>query len=117
MSRYTVTAERSGEWWVLQATEAPGAISQIAQLRDAGEIKEAIAFVTGEAEDEIEIVLDHEYEVSVTRDGGWWMVHIPELGGLTQARSVDEVPLMAAEYVAVTTGALQSGVKIRLANP
>jgi len=25
-------------------------------------------------------------DIDVTRDGGWWMVHIPELGGLTQAR-------------------------------
>jgi hypothetical protein len=26
------------------------------------------------------------FDIDVTRDGGWWMVHIPELGGLTQAR-------------------------------
>ena len=55
MSRYTVTAERSGKWWVLQAVEAPGAISQVARLDQAGQIREAIAFVTGEAEDTVEI--------------------------------------------------------------
>ncbi|MCW2655007.1 MAG: hypothetical protein JWR32_5983 [Mycobacterium sp.] len=27
------------------------------------------------------------FEIEVTRDGGRWMVHIPELDGLTQARS------------------------------
>ena len=26
------------------------------------------------------------FDIDVTRDGGWWMVHIPELGGRTQAR-------------------------------
>lgn len=55
MSTYTVTAERSGKWWVLQSIEAPGAISQVVGLDHANEIKEAIAFVTGEAEESIEI--------------------------------------------------------------
>lgn len=57
MSTYTVTAERTAKWWVLQADEAPGAISQVARLDQADQIKEAIAFVTGEPEDEIEIEL------------------------------------------------------------
>jgi len=30
------------------------------------------------------------------------MVHIPELGGLTQARDPREVELMAREYIAVS---------------
>ncbi|MFF1633986.1 hypothetical protein [Leifsonia sp. NPDC058248] len=66
MSGYTVTAERSGKWWVLQAQEAPGAISQVSRLDQADVIKEAIAFVTGEPEDSIEITvvpqLDSELE-------------------------------------------------------
>lgn len=59
MSHYTVTAERSlnGRWWVLQAVEAPGAISQVARLDQADEIREAIAFVTGEPEESIEITV------------------------------------------------------------
>ncbi len=44
------------------------------------------------------------FDIDVTRDGGWWMVHIPELGGLTQARYPGEVELMAREYIAVSTG-------------
>lgn len=28
----------------------------------------------------------HTYEVEVNRDGRWYMIHIPELDGLTQAR-------------------------------
>lgn len=44
------------------------------------------------------------YKVDVTREGKWWMVSIPELDGLTQARRVGEVEQMAREYIAVTTG-------------
>lgn len=57
MSRYTVSAEWTGKWWVLQADEAPGAISQVKRLAHANEIVEAIAFVTGEAETSIEFDL------------------------------------------------------------
>ncbi len=52
-----MTAERAGEGWVLQAVEAPGAISQVARLDQADQIKEAIAFVTGEPEESVEIQL------------------------------------------------------------
>jgi hypothetical protein len=31
------------------------------------------------------------FDIDVTRDGGWWMVHIPELGGRTRARLPREV--------------------------
>ncbi len=57
MSTHTVTAERSGRWWVLQATDARGAISQVARLDQADQIIEAIAFVTGEPESSIGIDL------------------------------------------------------------
>lgn len=42
------------------------------------------------------------YEVQVTRDGKWWMVAIPELDGLTQARRLSEATEMARSYIAVT---------------
>jgi hypothetical protein len=48
------------------------------------------------------------FDIDVTRDGGWWMVHIPALGGLTQARFPGEVELTAREYIAVTTGTLST---------
>ena len=35
-------------------------------------------------------------------DGKWWMVEILELGGLTQARKLTEVTLMARELIAAT---------------
>ena len=55
MTRYTVSAEWTGRWWVLQADEVPGAISQVKRLSQASEIVEAIAFVTGEREEGIDI--------------------------------------------------------------
>ena len=57
MSTHTVTAERAGRWWVLQAVDAPGAITQVARLDQADQIIEAIAFVTGEKQSSIRIDL------------------------------------------------------------
>lgn len=42
------------------------------------------------------------YQVHVTRDGRWWMIAIPELDGLTQARRLADVDATAREYIAVT---------------
>lgn len=42
------------------------------------------------------------YSVTVTREGKWWMIAIPELDGLTQARRLSEAQQMAKEYIAVT---------------
>lgn len=42
------------------------------------------------------------YEVEVTRDGRWWMVSIPSLDGLTQARRPSEIESMARSYITVT---------------
>lgn len=35
-------------------------------------------------------------------EGKWWMVEIPEVNGLTQAKKLTEVTLMAREFIAVT---------------
>lgn len=64
MTTYTVTAERSGKWWVLQADDVPGAITQVARLDQADQIKEAIAWVADVPESEVEI------EVAVTLPEG-----------------------------------------------
>ena len=50
-----MSAERSGEWWVLQADDSPGAISRVHDLAGAVQIEDAIAFATGRPENEIEI--------------------------------------------------------------
>lgn len=48
--------------------------------------------------------MKREYKIEIERDGRWWMVHIPELDGLTQARRINEAELMAREWIAVSTG-------------
>ena len=42
------------------------------------------------------------YRAEVTREGRWWMVAVPEIDGLTQARHIGEAELMARELIAVT---------------
>lgn len=42
------------------------------------------------------------YRVQVTREGKWWMVAVPEIDGLTQARRLSEAEGMAKDYIAVT---------------
>ncbi len=42
------------------------------------------------------------YSATATRDGRWWMVHVPEVDGLTQARRLGDAGRMARELVAVT---------------
>lgn len=48
--------------------------------------------------------MKREHKIEVERDDRWWMVHIPELDGLTQARRISEAEQMAREWIAVSTG-------------
>jgi predicted RNase H-like HicB family nuclease len=43
------------------------------------------------------------YQAVAERDGRWWMVAVPELSGLTQARSLSEAEKMVRSLIAVTT--------------
>jgi hypothetical protein len=43
------------------------------------------------------------YDIDVTRDGRWWMIHIPALDGLTQARFPGEIEDMARDFIALVT--------------
>ena len=43
------------------------------------------------------------YGLEVYREQRWWMIRIPELDGLTQARSPGEIRRMARDYIAVST--------------
>ena len=52
------------------------------------------------------------YDVNVTRDGKWWMVEVPAIGGLTQARRVTEVEDMARDLIAVTLDVPLSDVEL-----
>ncbi len=42
-----------------------------------------------------------KYDVNVTRDGRWWMVEVPAIDGLTQARRISEVEEMARSLIAI----------------
>lgn len=45
-----------------------------------------------------------EYKIEIVRDGRWWMVNIPEIDGVTQARRLAEAETMAREYIALDQG-------------
>lgn len=50
------------------------------------------------------------FDIKVSRDGRWWMIEIPELDGLTQARRLAEVEEMATSYIAMETDLPASAV-------
>lgn len=52
------------------------------------------------------------YKVEVTRDGKWWMIAIPELDALTQARRIEDIPTMARELIALEAGVALADVAI-----
>lgn len=58
------------------------------------------------------------YTAIVTREGKWWMVRVPEIDGLTQARRLGEAELMARELIAVSQDVPLEGVhvEVRLAS-
>lgn len=53
-----------------------------------------------------------EYKVRAYREDKWWMVEIPELDGLTQARRFTEVEEMARDYIAITKNVPLSRINI-----
>lgn len=42
------------------------------------------------------------YDVVAEQDGAFWLLRIPELDGVTQARNREEIETMAREYIAIT---------------
>ena len=52
------------------------------------------------------------YLVEVTRDNRWWMIRVPEIDGLTQARRLADVEQMARELIAVTLDVRLSEVSV-----
>ena len=58
----------------------------------------------------------HEYKIEVVRDGRWWMVHIPEIDGLTQARRLSEAETMAREYIALDRGIPVGEISVEIAS-
>lgn len=55
------------------------------------------------------------YEVHVTgREGRWWAIEIPALGGITQAVRLADVQSEARDYIAVTLDVAPSTVDVRV---
>jgi hypothetical protein len=54
------------------------------------------------------------YTAVCEREGDWWVITVPELeaGGVTQARTLDEVPATVADLVALMTDADPAGVEV-----
>ena len=48
-------------------------------------------------------------KVTVRRDGKWWMVEVPQINGLTQARHVSEVEEMARSLITMSADAVDGG--------
>ena len=43
------------------------------------------------------------YDIVVTREDRWWMIAVPAIDGLTQARRVTEIEEMACSLIAIST--------------
>lgn len=66
----------------------------------------------------------HTYRVTVTREGKWWMITVPELDGFTapdgsinlndttQARRLSDVPAQARDFICTVTDTAPSEVVI-----
>ncbi len=52
------------------------------------------------------------YDATVTREGKWWMVAVPAIDGLTQARRLSDAEQMARELIALETGAALADVAV-----
>ena len=54
------------------------------------------------------------YTAVCQREGDWWVITVPELdaAGVTQARTLDEVPETVADLVATMTGADPADVEV-----
>ena len=56
----------------------------------------------------------HEYRVEVTREGRWWMINVPEIDQLTQARRITEIVPMAESLIAISTDQPLSDISARV---
>lgn len=54
------------------------------------------------------------YTVDVTRDGKWWMISIPTIDGLTQARRLSDIEAEARSYIVVDQDIEPSTVRIAI---
>lgn len=55
------------------------------------------------------------YSATATREGKWWMIRIPEIDGLTQARKLDQAAGEARDYIAASQGIPVEDVAVTIA--
>ena len=58
----------------------------------------------------------HTYKIQVERDGRWWMITVPEIDQVTQARRVSEVEEMARSLIAISTDTPLSEVSVEVSS-
>jgi hypothetical protein len=58
--------------------------------------------------------MTREYTIDVTREGRWWMIHVPKIAGLTQARRISEIEDQARSLIAVSTDQQPSNITVRI---
>ena len=54
------------------------------------------------------------FDAIASREGRWWLVRVPELDAVTQARSIREIPLMATDLVAALLDVEEADVTVNL---
>ncbi len=52
------------------------------------------------------------YTATAVREGRWWDIQVPEVGGHTQARRLSDIQTMARELIAVTLDVPLSAVAV-----
>jgi PHD/YefM family antitoxin component YafN of YafNO toxin-antitoxin module len=55
------------------------------------------------------------YAVTVAREGRWWVITIPDVGAVTQARRLVDVPTMARELIAVSLAIPNDDIELVIA--
>lgn len=58
--------------------------------------------------------MKREYKVEVTREGRWWMIYVPEIDQLTQARRVAEIVPQAESLIAISTDQPLTDIAVRV---
>ncbi|MGQ0776932.1 MAG: hypothetical protein ACT4NY_21360 [Pseudonocardiales bacterium] len=56
----------------------------------------------------------NSFTAHVTRDGRFWLIHVPEIDRHTQARHLREIDIMARDLVAVMTGEDPAGIQLTI---
>lgn len=58
------------------------------------------------------VEVEMEYDVTVYREAGWWMVEVPAINAVTQARSIDEIRAQAVSLITSQLDLLPKDVRV-----